>query len=199
MNPPRSRATSTSTSAQHHLPRYWVIHPSNAPAAHVIPCHTGILPTDVRSPSALTTTNTRLTPSQNRLPRANGELLHLRRAAMATMVTTRDHHRPHIHHTLLKATLHIRLTASPRLIRATARRLLDLHHPSSTARPHLLQAAHTPTTISSLPHQGHRLARTEEPRPSMGRPRPLVSPRRFPQATAHRRASSGTQDRPPTR
>lgn len=166
---------------QHHLPRYRVINPSNASAAHVIPCHTGILPTD------------------NRLPRANGELPHLRRAAMVIVVTTRDHHRPHIHHTLLKATLHIRLTASPHLIRATARRLLDLHRPSSTARPHLLQAAHTPTTISSLPHQGHRLARTEEPRPNMGRPRPLVSPRRFPQATAHRRAFSGTQGRPPTR
>lgn len=187
---------------QQHSPRYRVSNPSNAPAAHVIPCHTGILPTDVSFLLSLvsSTTSTRLTPSQNRLPRASGELLLLRRAAMVvTTVTTRDHHRPHIRHTLLKATLHIHPTASPHLIRATVRRLLGPHHLSSMARLHRLQAAHMPTTISSLPHQGHRQASTEEPRPNMGRLRRLVSQRRFPQATAHRRASSGTQGRPPTR
>lgn len=173
-------------------------HPARL-AADVTPCHTGILHTAVSSPllSALIATGTRLTPSQNRLPKASGELLHLRRVAMVTVATTRDH-RPHIRHTPLKATPHIHPTASPHLIRATARRLLDHHHLSSTAHRHRLHpAAHTPTTTNSL-RQGHRLASTE-PRPNMGHPRRPVSPRRLPPATAHRRASSGTQGRPPTR
>lgn len=145
-------------------------------------------------------TSTTLTQSQNRLPKANGELLPLRRVATATMATTRDH-RPHIRHTLplLKATPHTRPTASPHLTRATAPRLPGLHRPSSTAHRHRPQpAAHTPTTTSNSPRQGHRLASTE-PRPSMAHLRPLASPRRLPQATAHRRASSGTRGRPPTR
>lgn len=81
-------------------------------------------------------------------------------------------------------------------IRATARRLLVLRHLSSTA--HLRQAAHMLISISNLLRQVHRQANTE-PRPNMGHLRPLASPRRLPPATAHPRASSGTQGRPPTR